>query len=150
MRNAEDWTECTELTKSIETRSASASLGATHRAFAFYSEIPFSSIETRSAPALTRCCPGSFTFYLGNPISSIETRSAPALTRCYPRSFTFYLGNPFARDRRGPHTAGKLSAPQLCRIRVICSSRLSLVRRQMFESCLVEHARCGCALRIRS
>ena len=81
MRNAEDWTECTELTKSIETRSASASLGATHRAFAFYSEIPFSSIETRSAPALTRCCPGSFTFYLGNPISSILQNSVHSVEK---------------------------------------------------------------------
>src|SRR6266550_8345834 len=88
MRNAEDWTECTELTKSIETRSASASLGATHRAFAFYSEIPFSWIETRSAPALTRCCPGRFTFYLGNPIF---LDSAKFCSFCRKRTLRIWL-----------------------------------------------------------
>src|SRR6266508_4360291 len=73
-------------TKSIETLSAPAFLGATHRAFAFY---------------------------LGNPISSIETRSAPAFARCYPRSFTFYLGNPFPRlklVRLPPSLAATLAA----------------------------------------
>ena len=38
-------------------------------------------IETRSAPALLGATHRAFTFYLGNPISSIETRSAPALAR---------------------------------------------------------------------
>jgi len=41
---AEDQTECTESTKSIETLSAPALLGATHRAFAFYLGNPISSI----------------------------------------------------------------------------------------------------------
>ncbi len=43
-QGAEDQTECTESTKSIETLSAPALLGATHRAFAFYLGNPISSI----------------------------------------------------------------------------------------------------------
>ena len=45
--------------------------------------IEVAAIETRSAPALLGATHRAFTFYLGNPISSIETRSAPALTHCY-------------------------------------------------------------------
>jgi hypothetical protein len=59
----------------IETRSAPALLGATHRAFTFYLGNPFPRLKlacfpTRSPP------PRGFTFYLAGPISSIAQISA--------------------------------------------------------------------------
>jgi hypothetical protein len=68
----------------LKTRSAPALLGATHRAFTFYLENPFSRLKLARLPPCSALPHRAFTFYLGNPISSIETRSAPALLGATP------------------------------------------------------------------
>ena len=59
--------------------------------------IEVAAIETRSAPALLGATHRAFTFYLGNPISSIETCSLPSSLAAVRRGFTFYLADPSAR-----------------------------------------------------
>src|SRR5882757_5361089 len=83
----------TRTALAIETRSAPALLGATHRAFTFYLGNPISSIETRSAPALTHVLPSIRP--VGFPIY-VARRLGCSIHSVAAATFTFYLADPSA------------------------------------------------------